>query len=80
MFIRKILIEYVRVGLYRLVYNKEFIAKFPFGPGAGEEGKIQAAKCCQAPPPARFHSVNAERSLRSECILYACGKGSRSQA
>lgn len=40
MFIRKIFIEYVRVGLYRLVYNEEFIVKFFFGFGVGEEGKI----------------------------------------
>lgn len=60
-------------GLYWLVYNKEFIAKFTLGPGAGEERKSQVDKCSQEPPPTHFHSVNVE----SECIRYACGKDSQ---
>lgn len=64
-----------KIGLYWLVYNKAFIAKFTLGPGAGEERKSQVDKCSQAPPPTHFHSVNVERSFKSECIRYACGKG-----
>ena len=48
----------MRAGLYWLTYKKEFIAKFTFGPGADEKGKILAAKCSQAPPSFPFHSVN----------------------
>lgn len=50
----------MRVSLYWLIHNKEFIAKFTFGPDAYEEGKIQTAKCFQAPPPSHFIQATGE--------------------